>query len=366
MKEDHRLAGRRSRQGRIKLRGRWLGIVAGISLLALTVSLTSGQSDATDEAETATAEPEESSTPLIYEKWKTNIPGDYTEYNHRANLVQRGYDVYNKYCVACHGETGRGDGPGAERLITLPRDFTSGIYKFRSTDSGSLPLEADLYRTITRGLARVSMPAFPLMPDRDKIAVIEYIKGFYPKWEEEKDRRGIIPVPKAPTDLDESERIRRGRYVYLEMQCSQCHGVDGQGTGATQTEYIDAWGHKQKPFNFTRGSLKGGNSPEDIFRTFHTGLQSVMPAYNVETIALASRESFESRRAQTPAEEIEFLEPVLDQFPATAGEVFELDSTARLELGIRNSWDLVAYILSLRTTMTTAEAVLGPAHAADQ
>ena len=51
---------------------------------------------------------------------------------------------------------------------------------------------------------------------------------------------------------------------------------------------------------------------------------------------------------------------------ATAGEVFELDGVARQELGIRNSWDLVAYILSLRTTFTTAEAVLGPAHAADR
>ena len=80
--------------------------------------------------------------------------------------------MYNKYCVGCHGENGDGNGPASARLITQPRDFTRGIYKFRSTDSGSLPLEADLYRTITRGLAQVSMPAFPLMPDRDKIAVI--------------------------------------------------------------------------------------------------------------------------------------------------------------------------------------------------
>ena len=367
MKDDHRLAGRRGGPGRLRLRGRIVGVAAGIALLALTVTLTPGQSDSTEESGTATtAQSPEASTPLVYEKWKTNIPGDYEQYNRRANLIQRGHDVYNKYCVGCHGETGRGDGPASVRLITQPRDFTSGIYKFRSTDSGSLPLESDLYRTITRGLARVSMPAFPLMPDRDKVAVIEYIKGFYPKWEEEKDRRGIIPAPKAPTDLNESDRIRRGRFVYLEMQCNQCHGVDGQGSGATQTEYIDAWGNKQKPFNFTRGSLKGGNSPEDIFRTFHTGLQSVMPAYGVETIALASREAFESRRDQTPAEEIEYFEPVLDQFPATAGEVFELDGAARLDLGLRNSWDLVAYILSLRTTMTTAEAVLGPAHAADR
>ncbi|NIW75637.1 MAG: c-type cytochrome, partial [Gemmatimonadetes bacterium] len=94
--------------------------------------------------------------------------------------LQRGREVYDKYCVGCHGENGQGDGPAAVRLITQPRDFTSGVYKFRSTDSGSLPMEADLYRTITRGLSGVSMPGFPLMPHRDKLAVIEYIKRMYP------------------------------------------------------------------------------------------------------------------------------------------------------------------------------------------
>ncbi len=98
--------------------------------------------------------------PLEYPKWETVAPGENAVYNHRGNLLQRGKLVYEKYCVGCHGEYGDGDGAASERLITKPRDFTSGIYKFRSTDSGSLPLEADLYRTITRGLARVSMPAF--------------------------------------------------------------------------------------------------------------------------------------------------------------------------------------------------------------
>ena len=32
----------------------------------------------------------------------------------------------------------------------------------------------------------------------------------------------------------------------------------------------------------------------------------------------------------------------------------------RLELAARNSWDLVAYIMSLRRSTSTAAAVLGP------
>lgn len=297
---------------------------------------------------------------LDYPKWQTSVPGEHDAYNRRANLIQRGRLVYLKYCVGCHGEAGDGNGPAAVRLLTKPRDFTSGIYKFRSTDSGSLPLESDLYRTITRGLSRVSMPAFPLMPEREKLAVIEYVKGFYPAWQEEQGARRIVPVPLAPSDLDDPQRARRGRFVYLDMQCSQCHGVDGRGTGATQTEYTDAWGHPQKPFDFTRGNLKSGNAPEDIYRTFHTGLRSIMPAFDGPTLALTNRGTFEARKESLDAAERAELEQVAGEFPATAGEVFAMDAAKRRELAERNSWDLVAYILSLRDTTTTAEAVLGP------
>jgi cytochrome c oxidase cbb3-type subunit 2 len=307
------------------------------------------------------ATPVDPSESLRYPKWETVPPGGIAEYNRRVNLVQRGHDVYLKYCVGCHGENGDGQGPAAARLQTQPRDFTSGIYKFRSTDSGSLPLESDLYRSIAGGLARVSMPAFPLMPEAEKVAVIEYLKTFYPRWEEEKDQRVVVPVPRAPGDLDDPERILRGRVVYMEMQCNQCHGIDGKGTGATRTEYIDAWGNEQKPFNFTLGSLKGGNDPEDIYRTFHTGLRSIMPAYGGETLAGATARSFETRRDLFSEEEFERLSTVLDQFPASPDVVYtEMDERDRLELAGRNSWDLVAYIISLRQTITTADAVFGP------
>jgi mono/diheme cytochrome c family protein len=171
----------------------------------------------------------------------------------------------------------------------------------------------------------------------------------------------LLPVPRAPGDLDDPERILRGRVVYMEMQCSQCHGIDGQGTGATRTEYVDAWGNEQKPFNFTRGSLKGGNDPEDIYRTFHTGLRSIMPSYGGETLAGATVQSFESRRDTISREESDRLSAVLDQFPASPDVVYtEMTQRERLELAERNSWDLVAYIQSLRTTLSTADAVFGP------
>src|SRR6516225_10450213 len=70
----------------------------------------------------------------------------------RAQPEMFGERVYRENCVACHGEKGDGKGPQAYRLRTKPRDFTKGIYKFRSTPSGSLPLDKDVYRTITQGV----------------------------------------------------------------------------------------------------------------------------------------------------------------------------------------------------------------------
>ena len=349
------------------IRGVFLACLAGLAgLLAgcageAPAPATGGEPPSAEELAAAEA----AAQALEYPEWETVPVGEHRDYNQRASLIQRGHLVYAKYCVGCHGEYGDGNGVAAARLITKPRDFTSGIYKFRSTDSGSLPLEADLYRTIAHGLSRVSMPAFPLMPEGDKIAVIEYVKSFYPGWEEQKHQRRIVPVPYPPADLGDGERLLRGRVVYLLMGCAKCHGLDARGTGATQTEYVDAWGNPQKAFDFTRGSLKGGNTPQDVYRTFHTGLRSIMPSFGGDTLALVTADVFDSSTERLDPGEVETLRSVVDQFPADGAAVYsQMSDSERLELAERNSWDLVAYILSLRTPTTTAAAVLGPNAAA--
>ena len=143
------------------------------------------------------------------------------------------------------------------------------------------------------------------------------------------------------------------------MQCTQCHGTDGAGTGATQTEYVDAWGDQQKALDFTRGSLKGGSAPEDIYRTFHTGLRSIMPSFDASTLKVVAQEGFPPQEGLLAPGEMETLSPALGDFPETVSAVFELSADQQATLGVRNSWDLVAYIRSLLRQETTADAVLG-------
>ncbi len=324
------------------------GACIGVVMLAFVLSVHAadeGEIDQSPEAARPAAAVEPSTSAYEGNQWQVVRPGEQAGYNQRQTLVHRGRRVYDMYCVGCHGEKGDGHGPATARLITRPRDFTSGIYKFRSTDSSSLPLESDLHRTITRGLSRVSMPAFPLMPEHDKLAVTQYIKRFYTDWDAEAPQRRKVFVPRAPQDLRDPGRIARGRLVYLGAGCNLCHGSDGAGAGATQIQYTDAWDDPQRPFNFTRGRLKGGDDPEDIYRTFHTGLRSVMPEYGRDAmLAIAGSTVALHLDDQQQSD----LADLLATFPAEPDAVDDMSEPEKDALADRNSWDLVAYVLSLR------------------
>jgi hypothetical protein len=52
----------------------------------------------------------------------------------------------------------------------------------------------------------------------------------------------------------------------------------GDGPSA-RTLPPDTWGNPQKPFNFTKGGLKSGGEPQDVYRTFMTGLNGTAMLY---------------------------------------------------------------------------------------
>lgn len=282
-------------------------------------------------------------------KVTSSVPaGIADKYNQREQLLDRGQRVYNKYCVGCHGASGDGNGVATERLIVKPRDFTKGVYKFRSTKQLQLPLEADLHRTITQGLPGVSMPGFPLMPEADRTAVIQYIKAFYSEWDDKAKARQTVHVPRAPQDLNSPERVGRGRVVYLAMQCGKCHGTDGAGSKASIAVVDDATLGPIKPRNFTRSRFLGGDDPEDIYRTFHTGLAGAMPNFDESVLVFVNAQTALGQKDYFEEGEEAKLKPFLDQMPADPAAIASLDDAKKRELVERHSWDLVSYIYSLR------------------
>ncbi|MBI2833330.1 MAG: c-type cytochrome, partial [Acidobacteria bacterium] len=194
-----------------------------------------------------------------------------------AELVERGRTVYMQNCVQCHGETGKGDGFGAPFLVPPPRDFTATEYKFRSTTSGSLPTDEDLFRTISRGANGTGMPPWQyLLNDEDRWALVEYVKRFSPKFANG-HAPAVVKLSAAPGSVD----VKRGRAVYDKMQCAKCHGDDGRGMGPSALTLKDSTGRHVNSRDFTvPGSFRTGWTAPEIVRTLQTGMNGVpMPSY---------------------------------------------------------------------------------------
>lgn len=98
-----------------------------------------------------------------------------------ADVLNRGHEVYTRFCAACHGVDGRADTVTARGLEPRPRDLTLGDYK-HLRGPGPLPSDADLRATIRFGVPGTGMPAWPALDDGDLDAVVQYIKAFSPRW----------------------------------------------------------------------------------------------------------------------------------------------------------------------------------------
>ena len=78
--------------------------------------------------------------------------------------------VFQQRCSICHGESGKGDGPGAAALDPKPRDYTDKAWQAQVTDE-------DLKKVILGGGAAVgksaTMAPNPDLGKPDKAAVLD-------------------------------------------------------------------------------------------------------------------------------------------------------------------------------------------------
>lgn len=71
-----------------------------------------------------------------------------------AGDVAAGKEKFTMFCVTCHGETGKGDGPGGAGLQPPPRDFSVGDFKLDANGNGKPGDDEDLKLVITNGAAQ--------------------------------------------------------------------------------------------------------------------------------------------------------------------------------------------------------------------
>lgn len=194
-----------------------------------------------------------------------------------ASLVDRGRQVYADNCAACHGTRGDGRGMAAHMFRTQPRDLRSGVFKFRSTPSGTLPTDADLLRTLEAGVRTTAMIAQRHLPEDERRTVVAYLKTLSPRFAEEGPGEPIT-IPAAPPVT--ADLVERGARIYVKAQCWECHGREGKGDGPSAGQLKDDWGMPIRPTDLTRLPYKGGQALEDLYRTIATGLDGTpMPSY---------------------------------------------------------------------------------------
>lgn len=188
-----------------------------------------------------------------------------------------GQQVYQVNCAVCHGVGGDGNGPYASMFHIRPRDFRTGLFKFRSTASGSLPTDDDLLRTVTQGVRWTGMVGRADLGDNDRRAVIQYLKTFSARFENERPGKPINVGP-APPKTDEV--VAQGKRLYTEVGCVACHGEGGRGNGSSAANLKDDWGWKTWPSDLTWRPLKRGSDTRETYLTLVTGLSGTpMPSY---------------------------------------------------------------------------------------
>ena len=192
---------------------------------------------------------------------------------------EAGKGLYGKYCSQCHGEAGDGQGYATPYLQPLPRDFTSGLFKIRSTPNGAMPTDEDLRKVIREGMPYTTMIGWPDFSNEEVENIIYHLKTFSPDFGDPDYLDPPINIPATPAFTQDSADL--GRVVYGNMECHTCHGATGRTDGASAPTLLDEAGHSIRPADLTkRWTFRGGTTREDIYRTFSTGLNGTpMPSY---------------------------------------------------------------------------------------
>jgi mono/diheme cytochrome c family protein len=185
----------------------------------------------------------------------------------------KGKKLYTGFCSPCHGE--KGDGKGLAYTFTRPkaRDFTSGIFKFRTSPPGQPPTDEDLIRVIRRGNPGTAMPAYgDKISDLDVLLIIDYVKNEFAS-----EFFNTVPEPINIGDPPEAdaEIVALGKKLYAQGECARCHGAHGRGDGVVEQgiEMNDAWGEPIYPANLEHPwELRNFSSVRDLYRTLVTGL----------------------------------------------------------------------------------------------
>jgi cytochrome c oxidase cbb3-type subunit I/II len=130
-----------------------------------------------------------------------------------------------------------------------------------------------------------AMPTWHELPDKDRLAVVAFVKTFSKRWKDEAPEPPLVASPPPAR----AELVAQGRELYGRAKCWECHGESGRGDGPSAAHLKDDLERPIRPTDLTRGQLKGGAQVADVFRTMTNGLDGTpMPSFG-DTMSEAER-----------------------------------------------------------------------------
>jgi mono/diheme cytochrome c family protein len=199
---------------------------------------------------------------------------------------ESGKQLFYRYCWGCHGFRGDGNGENwlppsswlGPYLNIQPRDFVAATFKCRSTLTGTLPTDQDLYNSLVRGFVNSAMPSWITLTDQNRADLVAFIKTFSARWKNEKSGDPIKAPPETKLTV---ESIKQGQQLFQKLECWKCHGQEGRGDGPSASTLTDSNDQPIRPYNFAVGSrFKCGATNQDLYKIFITGLDGTpMPSF---------------------------------------------------------------------------------------
>jgi len=167
--------------------------------------------------------------------------------------VAKGHKIFSRYCSACHGEEGNGQGYNAPNLDPHPRDLTDSEEEYMAKLSND-----EIYEVIQLGGYGVDlsagMPVWGKVFSEEEIwSLVAFIRTLHPnegneiaftkpdseaplfeakrvRYPRVKEKRFYELMEElAPDEEAFQEQVALGEEIFAEVGCNACHRVNGEG-----------------------------------------------------------------------------------------------------------------------------------------
>jgi len=196
------------------------------------------------------------------------------------------------HCGACHGPEGDGNGLGTRHLFPRPRDLRWEFSRLVSTENG-VPTLNDTLTVLRRGVPGTSMPSYDDLEDdelrllaeevhrlrreglRERLVSVLELQGDEVMEDEVEESVDLLTAPGdaivvPPIGPAAPSSLVRGKEIYLELGCANCHGEDG--AGVADEVWHDERGFPVRARDLARESFKGGQDATSVYLRIAAGM----------------------------------------------------------------------------------------------